>query len=89
FMGSLVADFHRNMLKGGIFIYPGTKTKPAGKLRLIYECNPMAMIAEQAGGKSSDGNVSILDIQPTEIHQRVPFFVGSSNKMDKAHEFLK
>ena len=88
FMGSLVADFHRNMLKGGIFIYPGTKTKPAGKLRLIYECNPMAMIAEQAGGKSSDGGQSILDIVPTEIHQRVPFFVGSSNKVEKALSYL-
>lgn len=88
FIGSLVADFHRNMLKGGIFIYPGTKTSPKGKLRLIYECNPIAMIAEQAGGKSSDGEQSVMDIQPSELHQRVPFIVGSANKVDKLLTFL-
>lgn len=89
FIGSLVADFHRNMLKGGIFIYPGTEDKPEGKLRLLYECNPMAMIAEQAGGLSSDGKMSILDLQPESIHQRVPFFVGSKSKIEKALSIIE
>ncbi len=89
FIGSLVADFHRNMLKGGIFIYPGTTDKPEGKLRLLYECNPMAMIAEQAYGSSSDGKISILEIQPEAIHQRVPFLVGSKNKVEKALSIIQ
>jgi fructose-1,6-bisphosphatase I len=88
FIGSLVADFHRNMLKGGVFIYPGMKGAENGKLRLIYECNPMAMLAEQAGGSSSDGKISVLDIQPTELHQRIPFIVGSENKVKKVLTFL-
>lgn len=89
YIGSLVADIHRNMIKGGIYIYP-TSTKAAkGKLRLLYECNPMAFITEQAGGKATDGFGRIMEIQPTELHQRVPFFCGSRNMVEKAEEFMK
>lgn len=84
YVGSLVADFHRNLLKGGIYIYPAVANKPEGKLRLIYECNPLAFITEQAGGKASDGNKRIMEIQPTTLHQRSPLFVGSSNMVEKA-----
>ncbi|MDO4698877.1 MAG: class 1 fructose-bisphosphatase [Pasteurellaceae bacterium] len=89
YIGSLVSDFHRNLLKGGIYIYPSTTSHPNGKLRLLYEGNPMAFIAEQAGGMATDGLNSILDIQPTELHQRVPFFVGSTAMVQKAGELLK
>ena len=89
YIGSLVADFHRNMLKGGIFMYPGTDNAPTGKLRLLYECNPFAMIAEQAGGKATDGRKRILDIEPTSLHQRVPYFTGSENMVDLVVDFLK
>jgi fructose-1,6-bisphosphatase I len=88
YIGSLVADFHRNLIKGGIYIYPTSSKAPNGKLRLLYECNPMAFIAEQAGGKASDGYQRILEIQPTELHQRVPFFCGSYNMVEKAEEFM-
>ncbi|MDD9157694.1 class 1 fructose-bisphosphatase [Aliivibrio sp. S4TY2] len=88
YIGSLVADFHRNLLKGGIYLYPSTQAYPNGKLRLLYECNPMAMLIEEAGGKATDGEQRILDIKPTELHQRVPFFVGSSNMVDKVQDFL-
>ena len=88
YIGSLVSDFHRNMLKGGIYVYPSTSQSPNGKLRLLYECNPMAFIAEQAGGKASDGYKRIMEIQPTELHQRVPFFCGSKNMVEKAEEFM-
>jgi fructose-1,6-bisphosphatase I len=84
YIGSLVADFHRNMLKGGIYIYPATSKAPKGKLRLLYECNPLAMIAEQAGGKATDGKNRIMDIVPSQLHQRVPYYVGSANMVDKA-----
>ena len=84
YIGSLVADFHRNLLKGGIYIYPATDKNPKGKLRLLYECNALAFIVEQAGGKAMDGKQRILDIQPTSMHQRVPFYVGSKNMVDKA-----
>ena len=84
YIGSLVADFHRNLLKGGIYIYPSTSKAPNGKLRLMYECNALAFIAEQAGGKATDGKGRILDIQPESLHQRVPFYVGSSNMVDEA-----
>jgi fructose-1,6-bisphosphatase I len=87
YIGSLVADFHRNMLKGGIYIYPATAKDPQGKLRLMYECNALAFIAEQAGGKATDGLHRILDIQPASLHQRVPFYVGSKNMVDKAMSF--
>lgn len=89
YIGSLVSDFHRNMIKGGIYIYPNTAKDPNGKLRLLYECNPMALIAEQAGGKASDGYRRILDIQPTELHQRTPFICGSLNMVQKAEAFMQ
>lgn len=89
FMGSLVADFHRNMLKGGLFIYPATADAPKGKLRLLYECNPIAMIAEQAGGTATWGTERLLDIKANDIHQRTPFFTGSKEMMKKAISFLK
>ncbi|WP_318464942.1 class 1 fructose-bisphosphatase [Photobacterium leiognathi] len=88
YIGSLVADFHRNLLKGGIYLYPSTASYPNGKLRLLYECNPMAFLIEQAGGKATDGFQRILDIPPTELHQRVPFFVGSTNMVEKVESFL-
>ena len=83
YIGSSVADFHRNLLKGGIFMYPSTKEYPDGKLRLLYECNPLAFIAEQAGGKATAGIERILDIKPKEIHQRVPFMAGPSEMVDE------
>lgn len=89
YIGSLVADFHRNMIKGGIYIYPNTSKNPEGKLRLLYECNPMAMLAEQAGGKASDGFRRILEIQPTKLHQRVPLFCGNKEMVEKAEEFMR
>ena len=88
YIGSLVSDFHRNMIKGGIYIYPSTSQSPNGKLRLLYECNPMALLTEQAGGKASDGYRRILEIEPTELHQRVPFFCGSAAMVTKAEEFM-
>ncbi|HZY80759.1 MAG TPA: class 1 fructose-bisphosphatase [Cyclobacteriaceae bacterium] len=84
YIGSLVADFHRNMLKGGIYIYPATAKSPKGKLRLMYECNALAFVAEQAGGIATDGKKRILEIVPTSLHQRVPFYVGSSNMVVEA-----
>lgn len=87
YIGSLVADFHRNMLKGGVYLYPGTTSKPQGKLRLIYECISLALLIEQAGGKASDGEIAILDIQPTEMHQRSPLIIGSKNMVEKALSF--
>jgi len=84
YIGSLVADFHRNMLKGGIYVYPATSASPKGKLRLLYECNALAMIVENAGGLASDGNQRILDIVPTSLHQRCPLFIGSKNMVEKA-----
>ena len=89
YIGSLVSDFHRNMIKGGIYMYPKSSTASNGKLRLLYECNPMAFLAEQAGGKASDGHQRILDIQPTELHERVPFFCGSRKMVEKAEEFMQ
>jgi fructose-1,6-bisphosphatase I len=77
YIGSLVADFHRNLLKGGIYLYPPTDKDPKGKLRLMYECYPLAMIAEQAGAKASDGQQRVLDIKPESLHQRVPFYIGA------------
>jgi fructose-1,6-bisphosphatase I len=88
YLGSLVSDFHRNMLKGGVYLYPSSSRYPNGKLRLLYECNPMAFIAEQAGGLASTGKESIMDVQPTELHQRVPFICGSKNMVEKACSFM-
>ncbi|AUC16336.1 fructose-bisphosphatase [Tenacibaculum sp. SZ-18] len=89
YIGSLVSDFHRNMIKGGIYMYPKSSKNSNGKLRLLYECNPMAFLAEQAKGKASDGFNRIMDVQPTELHQRIPFFCGSKNMVEKAEEFMK
>lgn len=83
YIGSMVADVHRNLIKGGIFMYPGTIDKPKGKLRLLYECNPFAFIVSVAGGKATNGIQRILDIQPTELHQRTPLFIGSKNMMEE------
>jgi fructose-1,6-bisphosphatase I len=87
YIGSLVADFHRNLLKGGIYIYPATAKDPKGKLRLMYECNALAFIAEQASGSGTDGKIRILEVQPTSLHQRTPFYVGSENMVKKAESF--
>ncbi len=89
YIGSLVADFHRNLLKGGVFMYPPTNSHPTGKLRLLYECNPIAFIAEQAGGLATDGGKRILEIRPETIHQRVPFYTGAKDMTGKVMEFLK
>jgi fructose-1,6-bisphosphatase I len=88
YIGSMVADVHRNLIKGGIFMYPGTIDKPKGKLRLLYESNPFAFIVEVAGGRATDGKQRILDIQPTELHQRTPLFIGSREMMDELESYL-
>ncbi|MCL2560741.1 MAG: class 1 fructose-bisphosphatase [Rikenellaceae bacterium] len=89
YIGSLVADFHRNMLRGGLFLYPPTAAHPRGKLRLNYECNPIAFLAEQSGGAATDGAIDILSIKPQTIHERVPIYVGSRNMVAKLMEFLE
>lgn len=89
YIGSLVADFHRSLIKGGIYIYPATTLNPEGKLRLIYECNPLAFIAEQAGGLATDGYNRILDIEPKQLHQRAPFFIGSKNQVEQVMNLMK
>jgi fructose-1,6-bisphosphatase I len=89
YIGSMVSDVHRNLIKGGIFMYPATTDKPDGKLRLLYECNPFAFILEVAGGKATNGKLRILDIQPTELHQRSAFFIGSKNMMEELEEYLR
>lgn len=88
YIGSMVADIHRNLISGGIFIYPATKDAPRGKLRLLYECNPMSFIVEQAGGRATDGFKRIQDIEPKELHQRTPIFIGSEEMVLKAEEFM-
>lgn len=89
YIGSLVADFHRNLIKGGIYIYPGTSINPSGKLRLLYECNPLALLAEEAGGKASDGFRRILEIKPEKLHQRTPFFIGSETMVVEAEKLME
>jgi fructose-1,6-bisphosphatase I len=89
YIGSLVSDFHRNMIKGGIYMYPQSSKNPKGKLRLLYECNPMAFLAEQAKGKASDGFTRIMDIEPKELHERVPFICGSKNMVETCEEFMR
>jgi len=89
YIGSMVSDFHRNMIKGGIYVYPSSFKAPKGKLRLLYECNPMAFLTEQAGGKATDGHNRIMDIQPTELHERAPIFCGSIKMVEKAESFMK
>src|SRR5215217_232287 len=88
YIGSMVADIHRNLIKGGIYIYPTTASSPNGKLRLLYECNPMAFIVEQAGGTASDGFKRILEIEPTELHQRTAIFIGSEQMVKTAEELM-
>ncbi|HEX6058772.1 MAG TPA: class 1 fructose-bisphosphatase [Gemmatimonadaceae bacterium] len=88
YVGSLVADFHRNLLAGGVFAYPSNAKSPKGKLRLLYEANPLAFIVEQAGGAACDGVQRILDIPPTELHQRTPLFIGSKSEVELAQEIL-
>jgi fructose-1,6-bisphosphatase I len=89
YIGSMVADIHRTMLYGGIFMYPADIRNPNGKLRLMYECNPLAFIVEQAGGRAIDGNNRILDIQPKELHQRTPIFIGSEEDVNMVEKFLR
>jgi len=84
YIGSLVADFHRNLMKGGIYIYPATAKDPQGKLRLMYECNALAFVVEQAGGMASNGMERILNVRLKELHQRTAFYVGSKNMVEKA-----
>ena len=84
YIGSFVADFHRNMVKGGIYLYPATEKAPNGKLRLLYECNPMAFLIEQAGGIATTGKMRVLDIQPAELHQRIPLIIGSKDMVEEA-----
>lgn len=88
YIGSMVADIHRNLIKGGIYMYPTTSSSPSGKLRLMYECNPMAFIVEQAGGVASDGFRRILDIEPTELHQRTAVYIGSKEMVNMVERFL-
>ncbi|RKN83603.1 class 1 fructose-bisphosphatase [Ulvibacterium marinum] len=89
YIGSLVSDFHRNMIKGGIYMYPKSSITENGKLRLLYECNPMAFLAEQANGLAIGGRSRILDVKPEELHQRIPFFCGSRKMVEKLQEFLQ
>ncbi|HKI78000.1 MAG TPA: class 1 fructose-bisphosphatase [Ignavibacteriaceae bacterium] len=88
YIGSMVADIHRNLLYGGIFMYPADSRHPNGKLRLMYECNPMAFIIESAGGRASNGKIRTLEIQPEKLHQRVPIFIGSEDDVKKVEEFM-
>ncbi len=88
YIGSLVADFHRTLLKGGIFMYPADSKSPKGKLRLLYEASPLAFICREAGGAATDGRRNILDLKPTELHQKVPLYIGSKDLVDKAGDFL-
>ena len=88
YIGSLVSDFHRNLIKGGVYLYPTSSKNPNGKLRLLYECNPIAFLAEQAGGKASDGSSRIMDIMPVELHQRVSFVCGSISMVEKVESFM-
>ena len=89
YIGSLVSDFHRNLIKGGVYLYPTGTMAPNGKLRLLYECNPLAFIVEQAGGMATDGAKRILEIDPLELHQRVPVFIGSPRMVETAHAFIQ
>ena len=83
YVGSLVADFHRNLLKGGVFAYPALPTYPQGKLRLMYEANPLAFICEQAGGSASNGIQNILEIQPNNVHDKTPLYIGNSDLVNR------
>jgi fructose-1,6-bisphosphatase I len=89
YIGSMIADVHRNLIKGGIFMYPATRDKPGGKLRLLYECNPLAYIIEKAGGKATNGTQRILDIEPAELHERSSLFIGSMKMMEEMENYTK
>ena len=89
YIGSLVADFHRNLLRGGIFAYPGDSKNPDGKLRLLYEASPLAFLADRAGGAASDGTRPILDIAPTDLHQRTPLFIGNRDEVERLESFQR
>jgi fructose-1,6-bisphosphatase I len=88
YIGSMVADLHRNLIKGGIFIYPNTAAAPNGKLRLVYECNPLSFVIEQAGGRATNGSVRILDLEVEKLHQRSPIFIGSEEMVLRAEQFM-
>lgn len=88
YIGSMVADLHRNLIKGGVFLYPATSEAPNGKLRLLYECNPMAFLVEQAGGKATTGSQRIMELKPTELHQRTPIFIGSADMVTEIESFV-
>ena len=89
YIGSFVSDFHRNMLMGGIYMYPATQSNPSGKLRLMYEANPMAFLIEQAGGKATNGTDRIMELKPESLHERTPLFIGSPEMVDRAHAFMQ
>jgi fructose-1,6-bisphosphatase I len=89
YIGSLVADYHRNMLKGGVYLYPATPSNPEGKLRLLYECNALAFIAEQSGGAATDGTQRIMEIEPSSFHQRTPFVIGSKQMVAEVSAYIK
>ena len=89
YVGSLVADFHRNLLYGGIYMYPGDRKNPNGKLRLLYEAAPLAYVAEQAGGAASDGQRRIMDVPPSTLHQRTPLYIGSPENVAEAEAFVQ
>jgi fructose-1,6-bisphosphatase I len=86
YIGSMVADIHRTLLKGGIFMYPSSSDSPKGKLRLLYECSPLSFLMEQAGGIANNGTTRILDLQPSELHERTPIYMGSKLMMEKFME---
>lgn len=88
YIGSMVADVHRNLIKGGIFMYPTTNDKPKGKLRLLYECNPLAYVVERAGGKATNGTKRILEIEPKELHERSALFIGSMRMMEELESYI-
>jgi fructose-1,6-bisphosphatase I len=88
YIGSMIADIHRNLLSGGVFYYPADKKSPDGKLRLLYEASPMAFVIEHAGGYASNGHQRILDVKPSSLHQRTPLFIGNRELVEKAEEFI-
>ena len=89
YIGSLVSDFHRNLIKGGIYLYPPTSQHTNGKLRLLYECNPIAFLAEQAGGAASNGTKRVMEVEPKELHQRTPFYCGNIGMVQRTESFLR